>query len=89
MSLLTDHCPACSQAAFADEATRRPWRFWPSIVRIAIIEVVVLLALAGVFVAYLNWSSEASFAEFLAASQTPAAPTLPVSEIRAPCQRGA
>ena len=89
MSSLTDHCPACGQAAFADEATRRPWRFWPSIVRIAIIEVVVLLALSGLFVAYLNWSSEASFAEFLAASQTPAAPTLRVNDVHAPCTQGA
>ena len=89
MSSSADHCPACGQAAFVEEASRPLQRFWPSIVRIAIIEIVVLLALAGVFVAYLNWSSEASFAEFLAASQTPAAPTLRVNDVHAPCQRGA
>ena len=89
MSSSADHCPACGQAAFAGETTRSLQRFWPSIVRIAIIEIVALLALAGVFVAYLDWSSEANFAEFLAASQTQTPPTLPVSEVHAPCKQGA
>ena len=43
--------------------------FWPSIVRIFLVEVFVLLALAGAIVGYLNWSSEAAFAEFMAASK--------------------
>ncbi len=38
---------------------------WPSIVRIIILEIVVLLALAGAFVYYLNWSSEAAVSEFM------------------------
>ena len=88
MSSSADHCPACGQAAFTPDAARPVRRFWPSIVRIAVIEVAVLLALAGLFVAYLNWSSEASFAEFLAASQAQPAPSLPLSEVQLPCKRG-
>ena len=40
--------------------------FWPSIVRIIILEIVLLLALAGALVFYLNWSSEAAVSEFMA-----------------------
>jgi hypothetical protein len=87
VSSSADHCPACGQAAFAPEAARPVRGFWPSIVRIAAIEVVVLLALAGLFVAYLNWSSEASFAEFLAASQTRSGPSLPLNEVHLPCNK--
>ena len=89
MSSSSDQCPACGQAALATEAARPIRGFWPSIVRIAVIEVVLLLALAGLFVAYLNWSSEASFAEFLAATKAPAAPNLPMTEVHSPCKRGA
>ena len=89
MSSSADHYPACGQAAFAPEAAHPVRRFWPSIVRIAVIEVVVLLALAGVFIAYLNWSSEASFAEFLSVTKTLAAPSLPVTEVHLPCKHGA
>jgi hypothetical protein len=89
VSSSADHYPACGRAAFAPEATRPVRRFWPSIVRIVVIEVVVLLALAGVFVAYLNWSSEASFAEFLAASEAAQpAPSLPLNEVQLPCKKG-
>ena|ERR1700744_6522743 len=88
VSSSADQCPACGQAAFALEAARPVRGFWPSIVRIAVLEIVVLLALAGVFVAYLNWSSEASFAEFLAASQARPAPSLPLDEVRLPCEKG-
>jgi hypothetical protein len=88
MSSSADSCTARRLAALSVEAERRQRKFWPSIIRIVIIEVVALAALAGVFVAYLNWSSEASFAEFLAVSQTQVAP-LPVNEVRAPCLQGA
>lgn len=43
---------------------------WPAIVRIIVLEIVLLLALAGAFVYYLNWSSEAALADFLAASRS-------------------
>jgi len=44
---------------------------WPAIVRIIILEIVVLLALAVAFVYYLNWSSEVAMSEFMAASKAP------------------
>jgi flagellar basal body-associated protein FliL len=47
-------------------------RFWPAIVRILLVEVLILLALSGAIVGYVNWSSEAAWAEFKAASQRPA-----------------
>ncbi|HSY55367.1 MAG TPA: hypothetical protein VK834_02850 [Bradyrhizobium sp.] len=52
----------------------------------------MLLALAVAIVAYLNWSSEAAFAEFLAASQpSAAAPSSSLHAVkgRAPCDRSA
>ncbi len=85
LSSATDYHPAYGQAA----AARRSRGFWPSIVRIAVAEVVLLVALAGVFIAYLNWSSEASFAEFLAVSQAQTTQSLPLNEVQAPCNRGA
>ena len=79
MSSSAYHCPAYGQAALATTAARPSRGFWPSIARIAIAEVALLLALAGVFVAYLNWSSEATFAEFLAASGAGKAQATPVT----------
>jgi hypothetical protein len=76
-SSATDYHPAYGQAALAAGAARRSRGFWPSIVRIAVAEVVLLLVLAGVFIAYLNWSSEASFAEFLAVSKVQETPVAP------------
>jgi hypothetical protein len=86
-----DHATACGQAALSTEAARRPRKFWFSIVRIAVIEVVVLAALAGVFVAYLNWSSEASFAEFVAVSKMQASPSSAPHAVKASwrCDRNA
>ena len=43
--------------------------FWVSIVKTLLVEVLALIALAGVAVAYLNWSSEVAWSEFLAASR--------------------
>jgi hypothetical protein len=47
--------------------TRRA--FWASIARIFVIEIAVLIALSAAIVGYLNWSSEAAWSEFRAASQ--------------------
>lgn len=69
-----DHCPACGQAVSASHAAHRPQGFWSSIAWIVALEVVLLLAFAGAVVAYINWSSEVAFAEFLAASKMQAAP---------------
>ena len=46
-------------------------RAWPSIVRIIILEILLLLALSGAFVFYLNWSSEAAMSEFMAGGGQP------------------
>jgi hypothetical protein len=42
---------------------------WPGIVRTLLVEVLVLLALAGAFVGYLNWSSDVNVTEFMAANK--------------------
>jgi hypothetical protein len=77
------------QPSWSPGALWTPEGFWPSIVRIIVLEIVVLLALASAFVAYLNWSSEAAFADFLAASEMQAAPSSPIDDIRPSCDRGA
>jgi len=51
---------------------------WPGIVRIIVLEILLLIALAGAFVYYLNWSSEAALADFMAASRSSQA-------VHAPC----
>ncbi len=67
-------------------------RFWPAIIRILLVEVLVLLALSGAIVGYLNWSSEAAWAEFNAASQLPAPESsslVQAVKIQTPCARKA
>ncbi len=66
--------------------------FWPSIVRILLVEILALLVLSGAIVAYLNWSSETAWAEFVAASKLSAPmPTTPVQPVKgeANCTRKA
>ena len=41
-----------------------------AVVRTLLVQVLILLALAGAFIGYVNWSSERAFSEFLAASET-------------------
>jgi hypothetical protein len=66
-----------------------PEGFWPSIIRIIVLEVTALLALATALVAYVNWSSAATFAEFLAASEIQAAQSAQINITdRKPCDRG-
>jgi hypothetical protein len=43
---------------------------WPAVARILLFQVIVLLALAGAFVGYVSWSSDAAFEEFVAASKS-------------------
>jgi hypothetical protein len=42
---------------------------WLAIGRTLLVQVLVLLALAGAFVGYVNWSSDAVWAEFIEASK--------------------
>ncbi len=53
----------------ANRNSRSDFGSWPAIVRLIILEILVLLALAGAFVYYLNWSSEVAMSEFMAASK--------------------
>ena len=65
------------------------WRFCFSILRVVVIQVVLLVALSSAFVAYVNWSSAKTFAEFLSAG-TMLAPSNPaLQSIKNPCDRGA
>ena len=56
-----------------DRDSRRDYyqRAWPAVVRIIILEILVLLALSGALVFYLNWSSEAALSEFMAGESQP------------------
>ena len=67
---------------------------WPAIGKTLLIQLLVLLALSAAFVRYLNWSSDAAWAEFSAAHQSlpPAVKLQPQSatSVRAaPCLRRA
>jgi len=60
-------------------------RAWPSIVRIIILEIVLLLALSGALVFYLSWSSDAAMSEFMATGSQP----VQAVKDRPPCDRSA
>jgi hypothetical protein len=54
------------------DQTRRGFD-WPAIVKTFLVEIAVLVVLAGAFVFYVNWSSEVAFEEFMNADQSAAA----------------
>jgi hypothetical protein len=60
-------------------------RAWPSIVRIIVLEILLLLALSGALVFYLNWSSEAAVSEFMSGGSQP----LQAAKHRPPCDHSA
>jgi hypothetical protein len=65
VSSSTDNVPA------NQDSRQNFWQgSWPAIARIAVLEIVLLLALAGAFVYYLNWSSEANLSDFMATSRS-------------------
>ena len=84
MSSSADHRPASRRHSCSSKD------FWPSIARIALLEVVLLIALAGAAVVYLNWSSEVAVAEFMAAAKVPS-PNSPLQTVKgqALCDRSA
>jgi hypothetical protein len=43
--------------------------YWLGVAKTALLQIVVLLALSGAFIFYLNWSSDAARADFMAASK--------------------
>jgi hypothetical protein len=67
---------------------------WPGVFRILLVQVLVLLALSAALVHYVNWSSDAAWAEFSAATKSSAPvakpdprPSTPLQAVkgRAPC----
>ena len=42
---------------------------WPAIVRTLLVQILVLLALAGAFIGYVDWSSDVVWAEFIEVSK--------------------
>ncbi len=69
----------------ANNSTASRQSFWLSIIRILLVEILVLLALSGAIVAYLNWSSDVAWAEFIAASkQSAPEPTTPMQTVKGP-----
>lgn len=78
MSSAANHIPSARQG------------LWAAIVRIFVVEVFVLLLLAGAIVGYLDWSSNVAWAEFNAASKlsAPNASFHPVKG-QTPCDRSA
>jgi hypothetical protein len=46
---------------------------WPAIVKTFLVEIVVLVALAGAFVGYVTWSSEVAMREFMDVGESSAA----------------
>jgi hypothetical protein len=76
----------------ADHSAVHRRGFWPAIVRILLVEILLLVALSGAVVGYLNWSSEAAWAEFNAASKLSASePKAPIQTVKGhmPCERKA
>jgi len=68
------------------DSLRNFWQgSWPSIVRIIILEILLLLALAGALVYYLNWSSDVAMSEFMATGS----PQLQAVKGRPPCRHSA
>jgi hypothetical protein len=63
---------------------------WPAIIKTLLVEIAVLVALAGGFVLYVNWSSEVAFEEFMNADKSSAAEaghrppaSIPVQSVKA------
>jgi hypothetical protein len=77
----------------ASSGNRRPENSgfcWLGIVRTLVVQVLVLLALSGAVVRYLDWSSDAAWAEFNAAAPAAkphAQSAMPLQSVRkqAPC----
>jgi flagellar basal body-associated protein FliL len=61
---------------------------WLMIVRIMLVQVLVLVALAGAVVWYLNWSSDAAWQEFISTHKPPVSSPngQPQSQSQAPVQ---
>jgi hypothetical protein len=54
--------------------------------KIALVEALVLLALSGAFIFYVNWSSEAAWADFMGASKPSVTESIPHAQSSVPVQ---
>jgi len=82
------------EAAMPSPASNSPAKrqsFWPGLVRIFLVEILLLLALSGAIIGYLNWSSDTAWAEFKAASRLAPETTSPIQTVKSqtPCDRRA
>ena len=78
-------------ASPVNKRTANAQGFWASIARIFLVQVLVLIALSGAVVFYVDWSSKVAFAEFLATSQqtTGSNPVIHPMTLQRPFERGA
>lgn len=51
------------------ESSERSGINWPAVARTLLFQIIVLLALAGAFIGYVNWSSDVAFEEFVTATK--------------------
>jgi hypothetical protein len=70
MTALQTRSWEASVPSLGDQNPEKPGIDWPAIVRTLLVQVLVLLALSVAFVRYVNWSSDAAFAEFISASKS-------------------
>ena len=75
-----------SQHQSQDQNQAKRGIYWLAIVRIGLVQVLVLLALAGAVVRYLDWSSDTNWAEFTAASEPSARDSRDQSQSATPAQ---
>jgi hypothetical protein len=59
---------------------------WPAVVRTLLVQVLVLLALTGAFIGYVNWSSEQAVWELMNAGEPALQEPHRASEVAAPVQ---
>jgi len=73
---------------FSDhQSTERRGVDWLAIVRILLMQVLVLFALTGAVVGYVNWSSDVAWREFTGAGKAEASGPMHHSQSSTPAQR--
>jgi hypothetical protein len=72
--------------SFGNQNQENPGINWLAVVRILLVQVLVLLALSGAIIGYLDWSSDAAWGEFIAASKPAASDLVYRPDARSPVQ---
>jgi hypothetical protein len=57
---------------------------WSAVVRILLLQILILLTISSAIIGYLDWSSEAAWADFIAAGRPSVSDPGPRSESRTP-----